>query len=237
MRKLLLLFLLLKGVTSFPQFSTTQDTSINSHFGEAILYTQQHQGISSPLYNGIVHTEYAKTIAGIPYYLTADWVTGTVYFENAAYQKVSIKYDLLADQLIVRRPDGYGINLFSPRVSWFLINDSRFIYIDTKSFNSSLVTGFYQQMQDGKVQLLYKRSKKINEKITNRVEQQFLDVIRFYIISGGNVHEVKSLSSVLSVLNDRKKEIKDFLKVNKLKFRKDPESVLNKIVAYYNQLH
>ena len=237
MRKLLLLLFVLKGVASFPQSSTIQDTSIANQFEEAIFSTQQNQGISSPLYNGIIHTGYAKTIAGIGYYYSADWLRGTVYFENAIYQQVPIKYDLVADQLIVKRPDGFGINLFSPRVSWFMINDSKFIYVDGKSFNGSLSPGFYQQMQEGKVQLLYKRSKKINEKITNRVEQQFVDVVRFYIIQGAAVHEVKNLSSVLTVLNDRRKELKDFLKENKLKYKKDPEMVLDKMVAYYNQLH
>jgi hypothetical protein len=237
MRKLLLLFLLLKGVTSFPQLGTVQDTTISNQFEDAILYTQQNLGISSPLYNGIVHIGYAKTIVGIPYYFSPDWVKGTVYFENAIYRQVSLKYDLVADQLIVKRPDGYGINLFSPRVSWFIINDSRFIYIDSKSFNGSLATGFYQQVQEGKVELLYKRSKKINEKITNRLEQQFLDALQFYIIQDGNVREVKGLSSVLNVLNDRRKELKDFIRANKLKYRKDPETVLNKMIAYYNQLH
>ena len=97
--------------------------------------------------------------------------------------------------------------------------------------------GFYQQMEDGKVLLLYKRSKRINEKITNKLEQQFLDDTKFYIVLDHKVHEVKRLSSVLDVLNDRKKELKEFLRVNKLKYRKDPQSILNKMVAYYNQLH
>ena len=237
MRKLLLLLLLIKGVTSFPQSSAVQDTTIYNQFEETILFTQQNQGISSPLYNGIVHTGYAKTIVGLPYYYSSDWVKGTVYFENAIYQQVPIKYDVVADQLVVRRLDGYAINLFSPRVSWFIIGDARFIYIDAKSFNGLLTPGFYQQLQEGKVQFLIKRSKKLNEKITNRLEQQFLDVERFYIIQGGHVREVKSLSSVLIALNDHRKQLKDFLRINKLKYRRYPEMVLNKMVAYYNQLN
>lgn len=233
----MLLLFVLKGVASFPQSTTGQDTMINNHFEEAVLYTQQSQGLSSPLYNGIVHTGYPKTIAGIPYFFSPDWINGTVNFENVIYQQVPIKYDLVADQLIVKRPDGFGINLFSPRVSWFMMYDSKFIYIDSKSFNGSLLPGFYQQIQEGKVQLVFKRSKKMNEKITTKVDQQFVDIVKFYIIQANTVHEVKNLSSVLTVLNDRRKELKDFLKVNKLKYRKDPEMVLDKMVAYYNQLH
>lgn len=236
MRKLLLLLLLLNSINCFSQISNVQDTSINNQFEEAILNTQQHQGLSSPLYNGIEHIGYAKTITGIPYYFSEDWLTGSVFFENVLYQQVPIKYDLVTDQLIVERPDGFGINLFAPRVGWFMINDARFIYVDTKQFKGSLTPGFYQQMQDGKAVLLYKRSKKINEKITNKLEQQYVDVVRFYLILNGNVHEVKSLSSVLTVLNDRRKELKEFLKTNKLKYRKNPQTVLNKMVAYYNQL-
>ena len=71
MRKLFLLFLLLKGINSFPQISSVQDTAINNQFEQVILFNQQNQGISSPLYNGVVHTGYSKTIAGIPYYLSS----------------------------------------------------------------------------------------------------------------------------------------------------------------------
>lgn len=237
MRKLLVLFLLLRANNLFCQQNSVQDTTITNPFEEAVLFTQQQEGLSSPLYNGIVHVGYPKTIAGLPYYFSYDWVTGSVFFENSLYKHVPIKYDLIADQLVVKRPDGFGINLFSPRVGWFTINDSKFVFIDGKHFNGSLAPGFYQEMQDGKVQLFYKRSTRINEKITNRVEQQFVDAVKFYIVRNGNVHEVKNLSSVLTVFNDHRKELKEFLRANKLKYRKYPETVLNKMTAYYNQLH
>lgn len=237
MRKLFVSLFLLIGNISFAQISTIQDSTSNSLFEDMVLTAQQNQGLSSPLYNGIMHTGYAKTIAGIAYYLSPDWIEGSVYFENTIYPKVLLKYDLVSDQLIVKRPDGFEINLYSPRVGWFNIANSHFIYIGGKEFKGSIEPGFYQQMQQGKVRLLYKRSKKINEKITNKLEQQFIDIIKFYIIQDQKVVEVKNLSSVLTALNDHRKELKDFLKVNHLKYRKNPEMVLNKMVAYYNQLN
>jgi hypothetical protein len=47
---------------------------------------------------------------------------------------------------------------------------------------------------------------------------------------------LKNQSSVLSAMGNKQKELQEFLKKSNIKFRKDPENAIVRIVRYYDLL-
>ncbi|MEP6845466.1 MAG: hypothetical protein ABI861_05660, partial [Panacibacter sp.] len=58
----------------------------------------------------------------------------------------------------------------------------------------------------------------------------------FYLQKNNTFFTITSKRTLLGVLNDRKKEIQEFIKKNKLDIRKDKDNALSKIAAHYDEI-
>ncbi|MFL5786448.1 MAG: hypothetical protein ACJ748_00215 [Flavisolibacter sp.] len=193
-------------------------------------------GLSSSLYNGIIHKGYVPGLTGIPYLSSKDWLPGVVFFEGILYNDVNLKYDMVKDQLILKRPDGFGIELFSPRIKYFSVAGHSFYYFPANAVNkSSPAEGFYDQLETGKLTLYVKREKKILEIITNAVEHRIVETDKYYILKDGKYHFIKKFKSLLDLIPEKRKDIRSYMRKQNIRYKDDPEFALKKVVAFYNQ--
>ena len=193
--------------------------------------------INAPIYNGQEHAGYSPSIEGIPYYGLREWQQGTLAFQNISYRNVYLKYDLVADQVIVRHPNGItGIILFTRRIQSFTLGGKHFIYLPEDKL-SGLKNGIYEELVKGKISLYAKRSKLIDEKIgQNEIERKFIGNDQFYVLKDGNFHPVKRQKTIMTLVGDKRKEVNASLKASKMKFRLNQELTLKQIAQSYNQL-
>ena len=68
-------------------------------------------------------------------------------------------------------------------------------------------------------------------------ESSFVEKDNFYILKNEVLYAVNDKNSVLDVLKDKKSSIEKFLHQSKLKYRKNPESTMIKMVTYYDGLN
>jgi hypothetical protein len=191
-----------------------------------------------PIYNGVLHIGYSPSIEGHAYFESPGWQKGSVIYNNVLYENVIMKYDLVNDQLIVtpKEQGGMFIGLLSPRISQFSFSTFTFIYINKTKQNTFSSPGFYQQLVLGKLTVLAKRSKVINEKIEGvTLLRKFKERVKYYLLKDNEVHAVKHKKDILNVVKDRRKEVQKFLSKNKLNYRKDPEKTLVALAEFYNQ--
>jgi hypothetical protein len=191
--------------------------------------------IKENLFNGIEHLGYSPAIEGNAYFKSGEWQIGSIMYKNALYPNVFLKYDLLKNQAVVRHFNGFtGIELYSPRVQSFTIEHHNFIYL---SDSNKVNAGFYEILKAGKVSLLARRFKKLQENINSgRLEQRFIQKDLYYVKKGGEYYPIKNDKTLLNILKEKKAEMKSYMKAGAVRYKDDPESVLIKIVEYYNQL-
>jgi hypothetical protein len=197
---------------------------------------QSAMDINEPLYNGKEHVYYHPSILGIPYYLTAEWQPGTLVFNNVPYKDAFLKYDLVADELVLRHVNGLlSIVLFTPRVQQFTLGDRMFVNM-TADRDGKLKAGFYELLASGKLSLYAKRSKWIEEKtLSISIERKFLTRDNFYVYKVGQYYQVKNPKALFNLLGDRKSEVKAWFKDSHIRFKDDPGVAFTKIVEHYNQ--
>ncbi|UOQ52068.1 hypothetical protein [Hymenobacter cellulosivorans] len=197
---------------------------------------------NSNLYNGTEYVHYEKnyrTVKGHQFFLAAEEQTGDIFYDGALYLKVPLQYDIRYDQLVLRFPGTpYQLKLLNEKVAYFTVSGRRFVRVAAGPAPESLPTGFYEALSEGRAQLLAKRLKKTRETLTGgAVELSFQESNRFYLEKDGKTYSIGGKGDLLTALADKKKELRQYVSTQKLKFSKSKqEASLVKLVQYYDTL-
>ncbi len=185
------------------------------------------------LYNGGDYLDYRALKDEHPYYISEDWITGSIRYDNEQYDDVSLLYNINTDNIITERsPSAIMIKLVRDKVQSFSIDGHQFVLIKA---HEDLSTGFYDQLCSGRVELYAKRIKDFQETISGiEVQRNFIEKNKYYLHKDGQYYPIKSKKSILTVLGDRKRELNQFIHENHLRIRQNREGVFIKLTEYYN---
>ena len=197
-------------------------------------------GVGSHLLNGIQYKEYNPhhDDVGHPYFVSDDWVEGTVHYDGDVYEGVAILYDLVREKVVIEHPyAGIKLELISEKIKCVDLPGHRFVRIDADTVkNSPIRTGFYDLLYDGRTKFYAKRQKTKKEEIVGmEIKVTFSKNDHLYICKRGQYVPVKSKSSVLDVLEDRKAEVRKYIRKNKIRFRKGREQAISRVVSFYDE--
>jgi hypothetical protein len=202
------------------------------------LYTK-NAGIQSGIYNGIDYS-YQRINSGHVFFETDNLVNGDIMYNGIEYKSVPMLYDIVKDEVIIQGAfQPYFILLASDKVSQFVLSGHTFVMIYTDSLpGTELKTGFYQRLYNGKTKAFAKNKKIIEDfvDIGNAVNRTAFEKDKWYIFKDGIYFEVKGKSSILKVLKDKKKEIQQFSKREKINYKSNMEDALTRIVTYYDTI-
>lgn len=231
-----ILFLVALFVPGKAQYSIADTTSkaIVSHAGDIYNRFNEKQ---SRLYNGILHIGYAFKIIGYAYW-QKDMQKGTIVYDELEFTDVPMLYDVYKDQVVIQHSNHFNmLGLISEKVKEFTLANHHFIRLQADSLSRSpIITGFYDELYKGQLTVLVKRVKIIEETVKDEVERRFIGQDLFFIKKDEIYHAIKNYKTLLLVLNDKAKEVKQYLRRNRIKFKKDRENAIAKAAAYYDSL-
>jgi hypothetical protein len=153
---------------------------------------------------------------------------------------VKIKYDLYKDLLVIPLYGSYlKMSLINDKLTGFDILGHHFIYL--KSIQGAInpvPAGIYDQLYAGKIQILCKRDKSLQQDHgMNTITNYFSYSASYYILKNNQYFAVSGKGDFLDVLKDKKKELQKFIRTNKLKFNKsDKEQAMAKVAEYYDHI-
>jgi len=202
-------------------------------------------GEQSALYNGPAYFFYNPTVLhGTPYFLQKTTSTGNVFYDGVEYKGIQLLYDLYKDELVTPLYDNTSyIALIKSAVQNFDLPGHHFINInaDTLTNNTVIPSGYYDELYHGRLQVLERTTisvKQVNSSTgTMEAFSTFAQPVQSFFIRKNNVYySIGSEGSLLDVLKDQKKQVKNFIKTIKIKFRKDPGAAMAAIAAFYDRL-
>lgn len=233
-KSLLLLFFNL----AFSSFLFAQQ-SFDSAFTQATSVYNNTIGANIHLYNGIEYIDYDHRITGDPFFQDSYLTNGSIIYDGVFYNNVLLFYDIMRDNVIIKNYNNSPLLLINEKVAAFSLLGHKFINIQTDSSvskNSDL--GFCDVLSEGYLKLLAKRKKLVVEKTSVQYsESSYTEKDAYYILKDEILYPVSDEKSVLALMKDRKNEVQKFLHQNKIKFRKNPEAAMIKMVNYYNGLN
>ena len=185
------------------------------------------------LYNGGDYLDYRSLKDEHPYYISEDWITGSVQYNHEQYDDVSLLYNIQTDNIITEQPSSaVMIQLIRDKVQSFTMDGHQFVMI---AKNEDLSTGFYDQLCNGNVKLYAKRIKDFQETISGaELQRNFIEKNRYYLYKNGHYYPVKNKKSILTILGDRKRELNQFIRQNHIHIRQNREAAFIKLTEYYN---
>jgi hypothetical protein len=216
------------------------DTSfLASAVSNAKTYYIQRIGGESPLFNGVQYKELNihNYDEGHPYFLSDDWIDGSINYDGGLYENIPMQYDLINDKIIIDHPiSHFKLELISEKVNSFLLDGHRVVKLYADSTKTSIKSGFYESLYDGKIKAYVKHKKEKREVFESNVIKSFFDVKdQYYIWMNDIYYPVKSKSSILKIFNNKKTLLRKYLNKNKINFKNNRGLAIAKSAEFYEQ--
>ena len=217
-----------------PAQTDTAFVSASSANAKKVYLSAVHS--QSHLYNGGQYIDYNSLADEHPYYLSEDWMTGTIIYDGQRYEDVSILYDIWADKVIVEHFTGAFIELVTAKISSFEIRGHSFRKFTKADDSKGAITeGFYDVLYDGKTKVVARHEKLFEETIqSQQLVREFNEKNKYYIIRNGAFFPANSKRAVLQILSDKKKELRKYIRDYALDFRKRETSIVS-VAKFYDQ--
>ncbi|MBN8859104.1 MAG: hypothetical protein J0H29_11990 [Sphingobacteriales bacterium] len=224
---------------AWAQSMDTALTSLQKKNAISVYYRSLQQ--QSGLYNGSEYVPYVDMLKeSHPYFDTSKMVNGSVYYNGISYTNVPMVYDIVRDELIILHFNKvFFLQLIKSKTESFEILGHSFVHLGRDSTKKEGVRdSFYDLLYNGKIKLYAKREKMILESIPNMtIERKTYSKNRYFIFKKDRYTEVYSKKSLLYFFNDKKSILKQSLKKQKIKFRKQREQAIIAMVEQYDLIN
>ena len=223
-------------------FSHTSGGVINPEFIKTVqeypAFIRQDPSGKNHLLNGrIWRNEYSKT-AGDQFFLSNSFLKGSITYDGQRYNNLDLLYDILNDELILKI-ESYPIIIMNKEMvdSFTLLFENRkYDIFNSGNDTASILRGYVNILYKGASELYVKYKKKINPLAQDGIYDLFQEEHRIYLSSGAEILPVAGKRKFLSMLKDKKEEINQYIKSNKLKLvQKDPYTFVP-VLKYYDSI-
>jgi hypothetical protein len=223
------------------QTTPGDSSSQQNAFSNALTLYKGSLNNQLPIYSGPEYNFYDPHIKGNAYFSDVNGFTqGAVLYDGAIYNNIPMLYDLNLDEVVVLLPNHISkLTLIKYRLKSFDFLEHHFVNInaDTLISNTTIKSGIYDELYNGRSEILVKRVKSIqNNNGANTIETYFSASKDYYIKKNRVYVSFGSKGSLLDIFKDKKKELKQYIKANNINYRDNPEEAMVKIATYYDHL-
>lgn len=193
---------------------------------------------SQVLYNGRIWYRKHSNVRGNEFFESALWNRGDVIISGHSFRNNDLRYDILNDELLIRRADGLILILNSQIISDFILftGDKSYHFRNFRNKKEAGITGYANVLYDGKTSLLLKPVKEILPLGYQKIEDIFIQTDYLYVMKNGIAGRIKGFKGLLDFLGDKRKEIRSFIRANRIDlFAKEPENLIP-VLKYYDSL-
>lgn len=190
------------------------------------------------LYNGRVWRNLHYMVKEDPFFLSADFLPGSVTIGGKTFDNVSIRYDLYTDQVQIPLTNGPVLQLNKEMVDSFSLSfmnkEWRFVNIKEDSLN--LFNGYVNVLYKGKSELYVKYRKEIASLAVDKIYDKFYLMQNVYLVKDQLPHQITGERKFIELFGEDEKAIKDYIRATKVVLsKKNPESFIP-VISYYDNL-
>jgi hypothetical protein len=219
--------------SGIPVYCSSPDLKIQ------IVQQQQipQQDIQS-LYNGRVWRSLYYNIRGDEFLFSNDFLKGNVTINGKTFNNIDLKYDIYNDEIISMVNLGTYVQLNKEMVTGFdiIFNNVIFRFIKLPADSMQILSGYVNVLYEGKTNLYLKNRKLIKELAVENKYDEFYQKDHLFLMKDGQYYRISGKREFFNLLSDKKLQIKDFIKQEKIKVKKKkPESYIS-VLKFYDSL-
>ncbi len=228
------IWLLVSAISTVTAFGQTQPDAVYTAFDNVI------QTRNAAYNNGKIHFNKFQSIdKTFRYYKSAEYLIGDLVFDGQRYDNHALKYDLLADELVVKF-DGEGNKMgFSPvkqRIDAFYIDGAKFVNLDLVA-HPDFISGFYEEAFAGNISLLVKHRKNQITALTNeKVLYTYVDDYGYFLKAKGTFYRIDGKRDVVDAIPTLESQITEFFDTNVTLEKTDRRLFMKKLAQRLSEL-
>ncbi|GGF40682.1 hypothetical protein GCM10011339_31550 [Echinicola rosea] len=178
-------------------------------------------------------------VDGTPFLESSEFTKGQVTINGEEFDQVLLNFDVVRDQLITYHPRNYQqIILDYRKVQAFqLQNGRKFIQVEENPGYSWHFNGYYEVLWDDKITILSKHYKEEEiKKDHGSSDKSFEFEIHedFFVMTSQGFHRINRKKDIETYMGIPKKQVKQLLKKEGLRFKKQLREVLVVLGAFYS---
>ncbi|MGY3213298.1 hypothetical protein [Mucilaginibacter sp. HD30] len=215
------------------------DTALTSTTTNAALQLYQNAMSGQlKLYNGPEYKYENPNIKGSPFFNESnEWQKGTVGYDGAVYQNVSMRYDLFKDELVLLHYNGvFSFYLIKDKVNFFDFGQHYFTRVKV---TGGIPAGYYEVLYNGSTTILAKHNVEHQPQVgtqSGNIYGVFKHAKRYFVAVNDQYESFKKPAALPGILKDKKEELRRFIKTNKIDIKNKPEESIAIIAAEYDRL-
>jgi len=189
------------------------------------------------LYNGRVWRNLYIKITGDPFFLSENFLPGTVTISGNSFSGLKIRYEIYNDEILILTEHGLILQLNKEMVEGFSLQwgDQNYKFRKFETSESLPVSGYINMLYEGKDTLLVKYRKEVDTGGSENIYGAFFQSQRIFLMKDGISNPVTGKKSLLNLMADKKQQIRDFIKAGRIIItRKQPDSFIPVLEFYYN---
>ena len=233
-----LAFVLLPFATIFAQ---EQRNNFDESLTKIIEYTEFVYGTDDALVNGQPYALKYREVKGHPFFGDDKWSEETLTVKGKTFHNVKLNYDIESDKLILNTKYNENsyiiIELSNEVIDSFNIQSHHFINAAQLKIDAGEIK-FFEQIYKGNFSFLIKHKKILNKAYYDTPPYgRYTKMISVhYIFEKGELKKINSKKSFLKYFHKNKKEIRAFMRKNKIKYKKANHKQLQVLMKYCDNL-
>lgn len=206
---------------------------------DVVKVLDQVYGLDQTLCNGRKYLYLAPAGSnGHQYLVSPDYITGSVTLMGKCYQDISLNYDILNQQLLLKYNDGSGIpKIIDVSKAWlksFSLGAMNFEFLSLDK-----EPRFFQTLGEGQVRILYFWRKTLNiDGSVGSYHFTFTRALRdSYVFMDGQLKQFRTKRSLIRLFEPaHRPEIKSYLRKNKVNVRKSSDQAMAAMIAFIGNI-
>jgi hypothetical protein len=219
------------ALTDSAQATTAAINTINIYYSQI--------GENAHLFNGAENNGYNQSVLGHPYLDSTVMEEGDIFFDGVLYKKIPLLYDLYNDQIIINKyKQNYKITLPKEKIGFFSLNAHTYIRMNASTKEKDLIAGFYDRVYDGNTTVLVKRKKLLADAdaLNGVARMRYTPKENYFVKTKGDYTEITNKKNLFKLFGEQYKDVRKYLKKNKINYKKQPEYYIAKASEYFDQL-
>jgi len=203
-----------------------------------ITVNQQNNSDKLALLNGRIWRNKYSRVTGDQFFLGNIFFKGSVSFNGRKFDNLDLKYDIHNDELILSIESYPVIMMNKEMVDSFSIALGNRIYrvINAGTDTSNVLRGYVNVLYNGPSVLYVKYAKMIQPLGDDGKYDQFYQRQQAYLKKGTETVPLEGKRNLINQLEDKKSEIRDYLRKNRIKITKQDPYTYIPVLEYYDSL-
>ena len=227
----------------FNTFLFGQDTnSIHQQISDVLSNAYQVYGPDEMLENGRLYIPDHPKAKGNPYLLDSEWMFTKLIVARDIFDSVQIKYNVNHEQIILKKGNlkqesHIPIILNNNFIDSFSAGDRYFVNLKTMP-NIDDLNGFGELIYKGRIIFFIKHHKEFLTQYSQSNPYGVYSKLNsdYYIINNGKLTPLNTKGAFLKYFEPQKKEIKKYIRQNKIRYHKATSPQLNELIKYCDEI-